>query len=84
MNRWAGHIQGLAIIICLRSPYLPKKKSISAYGDRDMQSILKQNHKVLYMNLFTSGRLNEYLASVDALAVDMFFGWQRNIPTGKA
>ena len=28
---------------------------------------------LLYMILFTSGRLNEYLASVDALAVDMFF-----------
>ena len=25
------------------------------------------------MNLLTSGRLNEYLASVDALAEDMFF-----------
>lgn len=25
------------------------------------------------MNLLISGRLNEYLASVDALAVDMFF-----------
>ena len=34
---------------------------------------LKLNNKVLYINLLTSGRLNEYLASVDALAEDMFF-----------
>ena len=49
-----------------------KEKHIGVWGQRHAK-YLKQNHKVLYMNLFTSGRLNEYLASVDALAVDMFF-----------
>ena len=34
---------------------------------------MKLNNKVLYMNLLTSGKLNEYLARVDALAKDMFF-----------
>lgn len=40
---------------------------------RETCKVLQQNHTVLYMNLLTRGRLNEYLASVDALAVDMFF-----------
>ena len=33
---------------------------------------LKQNHKVLYMNLLTSGKL-DYLADIDEQAEDMFF-----------
>lgn len=33
---------------------------------------LKQNHKVLYMNLLTSGRLNGYLADIDGQAENMF------------
>lgn len=37
LSRWAGHIPGLAIIIYLRLTYLPKKKGISAYVDRNMQ-----------------------------------------------
>ena len=49
-----------------------KEKHIGVWGQRHAK-YLKQNHKVLYINLFTCGRLNEYLASVDALAVDMFF-----------
>ncbi len=49
-----------------------KEKHIGVWGQRHAK-YLKQNHKVLYMNLFTSDRMNEYLASVDALAVDMFF-----------
>ena len=49
-----------------------KEKHIGVWGQRHAK-YLKQNHKVLYMILFTSDRLNEYLASVDALAIDMFF-----------
>lgn len=33
---------------------------------------LKQNHKVLYMNLLTSGKLNSYLANIDEQAEEMF------------
>lgn len=33
---------------------------------------LKQNHKVLYYNLLTSGKLNSYLADIDKQAEDMF------------
>lgn len=33
---------------------------------------LKQNHKVLYYNLLTSGKLNSYLADIEQLAQDLF------------
>ena len=33
---------------------------------------LKEHHKVLYMNLLTSGKLHNYLADVDKQAEDMF------------
>ena len=36
-------------------------------------SDLKQNRKVLYLNLLTSGKLNSYLVEIDQQAEDMFF-----------
>lgn len=33
---------------------------------------LKQNHKVLYYNLLTSGKLNSYLADIEQQASNMF------------
>ena len=33
---------------------------------------LKQNHKVLYYNLLTSGKLNSYLVDIGQQAEDMF------------
>lgn len=34
---------------------------------------LKQNHKVFYHNLLTSGKLNSYLADIEKQAEEMFF-----------
>ena len=34
---------------------------------------IKEHKQFIYLNLLTSGRLNEYLASVDEQAEDMFF-----------
>ena len=34
---------------------------------------LKEYKQLIYLNLLTSGRLNEYLTSVDEQAEDMFF-----------
>lgn len=57
-------------------PYveLPKQgnKPIGIWGQRHKRH-LKQNHRVLYMNLLTSGKLNSYLADIDKQAEDMFF-----------
>ena len=37
---------------------------ISVWGQRHKR-YLKQNHRVLYVNLLTSGRLNAHLAEID-------------------
>ena len=59
--------------------YLPDLKlpdeennPIGLWGQRHAR-YLKQNHKVLYMNLLTSGKFNSYLADIDEQAEDMFF-----------
>ena len=48
-----------------------ERKSIGIFGQRHAR-YLKQHHKVLYMNLLTSGKLNGYLAEIDEQAEDMF------------
>lgn len=47
-------------------------KPLGLWGQRHAR-YLKQNHKVLYMNLLTSGKLNDYLSGIDEQAEDMFF-----------
>ena len=47
-------------------------KSIGLWGQRYLKYI-KQHRKVLYINLLTSGKLNEHLADIDEQAEDMFF-----------
>lgn len=49
-----------------------ENKPIGLWGQRHAR-YLKQSHKVLYMNLLTSGKLNSYLADIDEQAEDMFF-----------
>lgn len=48
-----------------------EQKSIGIWGQRHAR-YLKQNHKVLYMNLLTSGKMNAYLADIDEQAEAMF------------
>ena len=45
---------------------------IGLWGQRHLRYI-KQNRKVLYLNLLTSCKLNSYLAEIDQQAEDMFF-----------
>ena len=58
--------------------YLPElallpeeEKPIGIWGKRHLR-YLKENKQLVYINLLTSGRLNEYLASVDEQAENMF------------
>ncbi len=58
--------------------YLPElalpseeEKLIGIWGQRHLR-YLKEHKQFVYLNLLTSGRLNEYLASVDEQAEDMF------------
>jgi len=45
---------------------------IGLWGQQHLRYI-KQHHKVRYVNLLTSGKLNEHLADIDNQAEDMFF-----------
>ena len=49
-----------------------ENKPIGLWGQRHA-IYLKQNHKVLYMNLLTSGKLNDCLADIDEQAENIFF-----------
>ena len=58
--------------------YLPElalppeeENPIGVWGQRHLR-YLKEHKQFVYLNLLTSGRLNEYLASVDEQAEDMF------------
>lgn len=48
-----------------------KDKPIGIWGQRQRR-YLKQNHRIRYMNLVTSGKLNSYLANIDEQAEEMF------------
>ena len=48
-----------------------EEKPIGIWGQRHLQ-YLKEHKQFVYINLLTSGRLNEYLASVDEQAEDLF------------
>ena len=64
-------LQGNYYIPCLKLPE-EEQQHIGIWGQRHLRYI-KQNRKVLYLNLLTSGKLNSYLAEVDQQAEDMFF-----------
>jgi len=48
------------------------ERPIGIWGQRHAR-YLKKYHKVLYMNLLTSGKLNDYLADLNEQAEEMFF-----------
>lgn len=48
-----------------------KEQHIGLWGQRHLRH-LKQHRKVLYYNLLTSGKLNDYLADIDKQAENMF------------
>lgn len=48
-----------------------KKANIGVWAMRHKR-YLKQNHRVLYYNLLTSGKLNSYLADIEQQASNMF------------
>ena len=64
-------LQGDYYIPCLKLPE-KEQQPIGIWGQRHLRYI-KQNRKVLYLNLLTSGKLNSYLAEIDQQAEDIFF-----------
>lgn len=51
-----------------------KEANIGVWAIRHKR-YLKQNHKMRYYNLLTSGRLNLYLTDIEEQAQNLFFGW---------
>ena len=49
-----------------------EQQPIGIWGQRHLRH-LKQNRRVLYTNLLTSGKLNNYLADIDKQAEEMLF-----------
>ena len=62
-------LQGDYYIPCLKLPE-EEQQPIGIWGQRHLRHI-KQNRKVLYLNLLTSNKLNGYLADIDKQAEDM-------------
>ena len=62
--------QGDYYLPCLELPN-EKTEPIGIWGQRHKRC-LKQNHRVLYMNLLTNGKLNSYLADIDEQAEELF------------
>ena len=62
-------LRGDYYIPCLKLPE-EEQQPIGVWGQRHLRYI-KQNRKVLYLNLLTSGKLNGYLADIDKQAEDM-------------
>ena len=63
-------LQGDDYIPCLKLPE-EKQQPIGVWGQRHLRYI-KQNRKVLYLNMLTSGKMNGYLADLDKQAEEMF------------
>lgn len=64
-------LQGDYDILCLTLPAEKENKPIGIWGRRHAR-YLKQHHKVLYMNLLTSGKRNSRLADIDRQAQECF------------
>ncbi|MEY8575804.1 TnpV protein [Oscillospiraceae bacterium 21-37] len=62
--------QGDYLIPCLTVP-TEEEQPIGTWGQRHMDYLM-QYRKVIYTNLFTSGRLNAYLADIDRQAQERF------------
>lgn len=63
-------LQGDYYLPCLKLPE-EEQLHIGIWGQRHLRYI-KQNRKVFYQNLLTSGKLNGYLSDRDKQAEDMF------------
>ena len=52
----------------------PESRLIGIWGQRHLR-YLKQHRKVLYSELLTNGKLNDYLADICNQAENCSFGW---------
>lgn len=59
------------LIPCLTLPEEEEQRFIGVWGQRHLH-YLKEYHKGVYLNLLTSGRLNDYLADIEEQAQERF------------
>ena len=59
------------LIPCLTLPEEEEQRFIGVWGQRHLH-YLKEYHKGVYLNLLTSGRLNDYLADIKEQAQERF------------
>lgn len=64
-------LQGDYYLPDLALPTEEKESNIGVWGMRH-SNYLKQNYKVIYYNLLTSGKLSSYLTDINERAEDMF------------
>ena len=64
-------LQGDYYLPCVKLPE-GEQQPVGLWGQRHLRYI-KQNRKVFYLNLLTSGKLNSHIAEIDKQANDMFF-----------
>lgn len=64
-------LQGDYYLPDLELPTEEKEPNIGVWGMRHA-NYLKQNHKVVYYNLLTSGKLSSYLTDINERAEDLF------------
>ena len=69
-NGLCYELQGDYYLPCLKLPE-EEEQPIGIWGQRHRR-YLKENRKVLYADLLTSGKLNGYLADIDRQAEEMF------------
>lgn len=63
-------LQGDYYLPCLKLPE-GEQQPVGVWGQRHLRYI-KQNCKVFYLNLLTSGKMNGYLTDIDKQADEMF------------
>ena len=59
------------LIPCLTSPEEEEQRFIGVWGQRHLR-YLKEHRRRVYLNLLTSGRLNDYLADIEEQAKERF------------
>ncbi len=81
ITRCTRNARSMGFALSLKTPRLTRgwfllaeeeqKANIGVWGMRHKR-YLKQNHKVRYYNLLTSGKLNSYLADIEQQAQNLF------------
>lgn len=61
-----GEVQILNLVVTVTN------YSIGFWGQR-LKEYLKENHRLIYYNLATRGKLNTYLHDIDVRARDMYY-----------